>query len=705
MQNLQALPAASGVIIAVRAIDPIRCRARAIGDIMGVFGPVRIWGAALLVIGAAAPVAGQDSAGSESLIATARAFGIREAVLDISLSPSGNKIAYVSAGPDHTEILNVVDLAGDAKPRMIIANREQETDLDWCEWATETRLVCQVSGMAQDRTAVLIPFDRLFAIDDVGGNVAQLSRRQSPRALQSLQFGGDVLALDVGSEPGQILMSREYIPEAGGTSRLVSTASGMGIDLVDVVTAKRRVQERPDELAFRYVADESGRVRIKVRALRDNNQKLTGENVYFYRTPDNDTWLRFQSLTIDGAPVPRFAPVAVDSSRNVAYGFVTRGGYDAIAEFALDGSGVGKVLLARADVDVDALIRIGRKRRVVGASYATEKREIAYFDPALAKLAAALGKALPDQPMINIVGASADENKLLLIASSDTQPGVVYLFDKPSRQLEPLLQVRAALADRPLGAMRPVTYPASDGTMIPGYLTLPPGSDGKNLPAIILPHGGPAARDEWGFDWLVQFLTARGYAVLQPNYRGSSGYGEAWYGRNGFKAWEVAIGDVNDAGRWLVKEGVARPDQLAIAGWSYGGYAALQSQVLDPALFKAVVAIAPVTDLSFIIEDAREYTNSRVVREYIGQGPHVSAGSPRRHAARFAAPVALFHGTLDLNVDVRHSRAMEGALKGADKPVLYREYPGLQHNLGDSKVRSDMLADIGRFLDETLGRK
>lgn len=306
--------------------------------------------------------------------------------------------------------------------------------------------------------------------------------------------------------------------------------------------------------------------------------------------------------------------------------------------------------------------------------------------------------------MINIVGASSDEQQLLLIASSDTQPSMVYLFDKGKRTLEPILPVRAELADREMGRMQPVTYPAADGTQIPAYLTLPPGSDGKNLPAIVMPHGGPSARDEWGFDWLVQFFTARGFAVLQPNYRGSSGYGADWYGRNGFKAWDVAIGDVNDAGRWLVSEGVARPDQLAIVGWSYGGYAALQSQVLDPALFKAVVGIAPVTDLAYLVEDKRGYTSFRLVRDFIGQGPHVDAGSPRRHADQFAAPVALFHGTRDLNVDVRHARSMEKALKDAGKPVIYHEYEDLQHGLGDSKARTDMLATIGRFLDEALGR-
>jgi acetyl esterase/lipase len=558
--------------------------------------------------------------------------------------------------------------------------------------------------MANGPSGILLPFEWTFAVNDDGSNLADLSQRQSFDAVQALQFRGDVIALDADGRTGEILMTRQYVPEVNAATRTYKDESGFGVDRIDVTTLKRQVQEPSDDLAVRYVADENGRVRIKVRALRDNDGRQTGERHYFCRTPGSTSWKKFEKLTVDGTPINGFTPIAVDSARNVAYGFITKGGYDAVIEVLLDGSEAGKLVMARGDVDVDALIRIGRKRRVVGASYATEKREVAYFDPELKALASGLAKALPDTPLINIVGASSDERRILLIASSDTQPGMVYLFDKDKRSLEPLLPVRAELAGKVMGAMKPVTYPAADGTQIPAYLTLPPGSDGKNLPAVVLPHGGPAARDEWGFDWLVQFFTARGYAVLQPNYRGSSGYGEAWYGRNGFKAWDVAIGDVNDAGRWLVKEGIAQPDQLAIVGWSYGGYAALQSQVLDPALFKAVVAIAPVVDLGFLAADARGYTSARLVQEYVGTGPHIEAGSPRRHAEKFAAPVALFHGTRDLNVDVRHARAMEKALKAAGKPVIYHEYEDLQHGLEDSTARIDMLTTIGSFLDEHLGR-
>lgn len=146
------------------------------------------------------------------------------------------------------------------------------------------------------------------------------------------------------------------------------------------------MREAPDDAALRYVADERDQVRIKVRALYDGTGNLTGEYVYLYRTPGSNTWQKFEKLTLDGQPIKGFTPVAVDSVRNVVYGFITKGGYDAVIEVLLDGSEAGKLAMARDDVDVDALIRIGRKRRVVGASYATEKREVAYFDPDLKKL-------------------------------------------------------------------------------------------------------------------------------------------------------------------------------------------------------------------------------------------------------------------------------------------------------------------------------
>jgi dipeptidyl aminopeptidase/acylaminoacyl peptidase len=265
------------------------------------------------------------------------------------------------------------------------------------------------------------------------------------------------------------------------------------------------------------------------------------------------------------------------------------------------------------------------------------------------------------------------------------------------------------LASRPgldgvkLATVKPITYQAADGSAIPAYLTLPAGSEGKNLPAIVMPHGGPGARDEWGFDWLSQYFAARGYAVIQPNFRGSTGYGDAWYQKNGFQSWRTSIGDVNDAGRWLVKSGIADPRKLAIVGWSYGGYAALQSSVLDPDLFKAIVAVAPVTDLDTLRDESRNFTNFPQVDALIGHGPWVDEGSPTHNAGKIKAPVLLFHGDRDTNVGIGESRLMAAKIKGAGGKVELVEFKGLDHQLDDDTARTTLLGKADVFLRSSMG--
>ena len=633
----------------------------------------------------------------------AEAFGARGVVHHISLSPVGDKIAYVSRAGDTGEAVYVVDLAGNATTTPILHNAEENTDITQCDWATNRRLVCKVYAI-DENSGMLLGFSRLLALGDDGSDMDMLSRSPSSRQVGFTQHGGTVLALDIQGEEDKILMARRWVPEMSNGKRLSSNAEGLGVEEVDINTQRRRVVEPPESGAVSYIADETGRVRIKARQPVMSTGSLSEQISYFYRPADSDRWDRLSEAQVDSQTYDGFSPVAVDAKKDVVYGFESVDGYNSIVSIALDGSGKREQVMGRDDVDVDQLVRIGRQNRVVGASFATEKREVVYFDSELKALAEGLAAALPGKPLIDIVDANEDESKLLIIASSDVDPGMSYLYDKATQQLSELIALREGLDGRTMGEMRAVSFPAADGTTIPGYLTLPPGvADAKGLPAVVLPHGGPSARDEWGFDWLVQYFAARGYAVLQPNFRGSSGYGSAWFGRNGFQAWQIAVGDVNAAGRWLVAEGIAAPDRLAIVGWSYGGYAALQSQVLDPKLYKAVVAIAPVTDLQRLRDESRDFTNYRLVANFIGSGPHISQGSPAQNATAFEAPVMLVHGTLDQNVGVHQSRFMQDRLQAAGKQVEYLEFDRLDHQLDSSSARIRMLTSIDAFLARNFG--
>ncbi len=206
-----------------------------------------------------------------------------------------------------------------------------------------------------------------------------------------------------------------------------------------------------------------------------------------------------------------------------------------------------------------------------------------------------------------------------------------------------------------------------------------------------------------GFDWLAQFYAARGYAVLQPEYRGSAGYGDAWFLNNGFKSWQTAIGDVVAAGRWLVNQGIADPAKLGIVGWSYGGYAALQSVDVEPGLFKAIVAIAPVTDLSALKNEHGFWSDFFLVGDFVGSGDNMRDGSPITHANKFKQPVLLFHGTADRNVSVEESRKMAAALKAAGAQAELVTFEDRDHALEDSQVRADMLRQSDAFLRRAFG--
>jgi dipeptidyl aminopeptidase/acylaminoacyl peptidase len=222
---------------------------------------------------------------------------------------------------------------------------------------------------------------------------------------------------------------------------------------------------------------------------------------------------------------------------------------------------------------------------------------------------------------------------------------------------------------------------------------------------VIFPHGGPESRDYWGFNWLAQFMAAKGFAVLQSNYRGSTGYGEGWAGESGYRAWRTAVNDLTDGAAYLVSQGIADPARICAVGWSYGGYAALMSGIEEPDRYRCIVSIAGVTDLQMKLDDARFFTNRKEAQERIGRDPDVvKLGSPVNRASEIRAPVLLFHGDQDINVPIEHSEKMAKALKGRKESVEFIEYEDVAHSIRRNGYRVDMLDRIGSFLDAHIGQ-
>jgi len=653
---------------------------------------------AIVLSCAAAPAAAQ-----QTLAADAKAFGARVSVVQPALSRDGSSVVYLTPGPGRKTVAVIGDL-NSGQFRTVTSSDGDPEYLDWCEYASSARLVCSFGGLVPWTGSVdngaPVGFSRRVALDLDGTHPKLLGQAQSSKDEWFRWQDARVIDWLVGAD-GQILVNRLYMPEVNTTGQLViRNKKGWGVDKVDVTSLKSETVESPRESAG-YETDGLGHVRIMWLVGERHSGMLTGQIKYLYRTSASRDWKDL--AVVDNGIDPEFVPLEVDATIDSLYALKKKAGRYALYAIKLDGSMAETLVAEHPRVDIDSVVRFGDGQKVIGYTYVDEKRETVYFDPEFKQMGASLSKALPNLPLIYFEDASIDGRKLLILAASDSDPGRYYLFDRDHKTLTPAMIARPELQDRALGTVKPVTIAGAGGVSIPGYLTVPAGKEAKGLPLVVMPHGGPGARDSWRIDWLAQFLAARGYAVLQPEFRGSAGYGDDWLNKNGFRNWRTAIGDINSSARWAVAQGIANPGKMAILGWSYGGYAALQSAALEPSLYKAIVAIAPVTDLGLLKQEFNFYTNADLVRNEIGSGATVEEGSPLRHASSIKAPVLLVHGTMDANVRYEQSQKMDDALRSAGKQSELLTFKGLDHQLDDSDARTQMLTKIGELLDRTIG--
>ena len=653
---------------------------------------------AIVLSCAAAPAAAQ-----QTLAADAKAFGARVSVVAPALSRDGNSVVYLTPGPGRKTVAVIGDL-NSGQFRTVTSSDGDPESLYWCEYASSARLVCSFGGLVPWTGSVdngaPVGFSRRVAVDLDGTHPKLLGQAQSPKDEWIRWEDAKVIDWLVGAD-GQVLVDRLYMPEANTTGQLViRNKKGWGVDKVDVTSLKSETVESPRESAG-YQTDGLGHVRMMWLVGERHSGMLTGQIKYLYRTSASRDWKDL--AVVDNWNDPEFVPLEVDATIDSLYALKKKAGRYALYAIKLDGSMAETLVAEHPRVDIDSVVRFGDGQKVIGYTYVDEKRETVYFDPEFKQMGASLSKALPNLPLIYFEDASIDGRKLLILAASDSDPGRYYLFDRDHKTLAPAMIARPELQGRALGTVKPVTIAGTDGVSVPGYLTVPSGKEAKGLPLVVMPHGGPGARDSWRFDWLAQFLAARGYAVLQPEFRGSAGYGDDWLNKNGFRNWRTAIGDINASARWAAAQGIANPNKVAILGWSYGGYAALQSAALEPSLYKAIVAIAPVTDLGLLKQEFNFYTNADLVRNEVGSGATVEEGSPLRHASSIRAPVLLVHGTMDANVRYEQSQKMDDALRGAGKQSELLTFKGLDHQLDDSEARTQMLIKIGELLDRTIG--
>lgn len=384
---------------------------------------------------------------------------------------------------------------------------------------------------------------------------------------------------------------------------------------------------------------------------------------------------------------------------------------------------LGEPLLTDATYDIvpdrhvpsyDGLALVGpifskAKRSLLGIKYYTEAARVNWFDQEFALYQRAVDKSLPDT--VNLLAGQSDDGKRLLWFSfSDQSPGSYSLLDLEAKALKPLGARMPWINPAKMAPTHAIKYAARDGLVIHGYLTVPAGHEPKGLPLVVMPHGGPWVRDVWGFDPLVQLLANRGYAVLQMNYRGSTGYGDELYQNARREIGGKIQEDIEDGTRWAIAVGVADPRRIAIAGMSYGGYSALFGLGQNPGLYRCGISVAGVTDwLAFLDDsDIDEYRSAkRHWREQLGDPEKdrekLRAASPVNLADQIKAPLLIIQGRSDKRVPQDQAKRMITALAKTGREPESLLMSRLGHNYGDQKQRTEIYTRMVEFLEKHLG--
>jgi dipeptidyl aminopeptidase/acylaminoacyl peptidase len=364
-----------------------------------------------------------------------------------------------------------------------------------------------------------------------------------------------------------------------------------------------------------------------------------------------------------------------------------------------------RVLAEDPDNDITAAFPDPQTGAIVGVYVSGNRNEVKWFDAAAQQRYDVLKRTFKGRE-VSLESWTADGSKTLALVQAGDFPPTYFLVDFTTHKADIAGEEYPALSGVELGAMRTISYPARDGTPIPAYLTMPPGHAEGPLPLVVMPHGGPESRDYPRFDWMVQFLATRGYAVLQPQFRGSTGFGEAFHAA-GFRQWGGLMqDDVTDGVRAMIGQGVADPKRVCIVGASYGGYAALAGAAFTPELYACAVSINGISDLPALMRaDVPVFggaisTGMSYWRKHIGEpnDPRLDAVSPINAVRAIRAPVLLIYGTADDRVPIDQSRKLSEAMKKAGKSVASVELPAEDHWLSRTETRMKVLRELDAFL-------
>ena len=599
----------------------------------------------------------------------------------MTVSPNGKYLAAIAPAKGRRNIA-IIDMDDKSKSKFITGLEDQ--DVAWYTWAENNdRLLFGIDADGAEAIAI-------YAVDRKGGKIKTLI---------------DPLADFMDSSTSSLPSPNILDPLKGDKKHILVSYDERKVGAPDVYRVNiynggmKMIERNPGTVAG-WITDHDGKVRGAFA-----QDKLFSEA--WYRASEDDEWKTVARFHYDD---PKgIAPMGFAYDNKHWY-VASNQEHDTagIYKYNPETQELGELIFRHKEVDAGGLIWSDKEEKIVAATYYTDRPGWVALDEEFGKLMAGLDSTFPDMQ----IGWSwdNDENIMIISVSSDTNPGGFYMLKRDEGKLVDLdIDRMPWINPEDMTEMRTVSYEARDGMKIYGYLTVPKGAEAKDLPLIVNPHGGPWARDFWGFNPEHQFFASRGYAVLQMNFRGSTGYGRKHLTAS-YKQWGRAMqNDITDGVKWAIEQGIADPDRICIYGGSYGGYATMAGMVFTPELYKCGVNYVGVTDVALLFKTMPDRWNlgAEQMKDRVGdpetEEEFLAEISPVNHVENIRAPIFIVHGRKDPRVSIKHADALRDEMEEHNKPYEWMVKNNEGHGFRKEENRIELYTAMAEFFEKHIG--
>ncbi len=619
-------------------------------------------------------------------------YGALPTVSQAEISPDGKTVAQIQSANGGRAVA-FYDLAGQKTP---IGVNLGDVDARGLRWVGPNHVLLLISASHTLGTGGGIQTRevwRWLSINRTTGEYAYLLNGDS--RVNFWNFSGDFASL-LPDDPNHVLMAH------------YSRNGEYSLYTVNLDTGKRQLAERGHRKrdsdfagTVDWVLDADGDAVIRIEYDEDKEERR-----FYKRSPDGASWILASAVSEKKEDEIKIIAIALAGADHLIHAAMTVDGFRGLYVFDIDKGEVVKTEFASTQYDIASVLRDSWTASVVGVSYVGDLARTHFLESELAALYRNLQKAIPNGSP-QITSWSRDFSKFMVRVVYTDHPDQFFIYDDEKKSLAMFSAAYEALDGRTEARKEKYDFVASDGLKIPGYLTVPKAATKQSMPLIVLPHGGPFARDDQAFDWWPFFYAARNYLVYQPNFRGSEGYGEA-YRQAGFGEWGRKMqDDITEGVQSLIADGIVDPDRICIAGASYGGYAALAGATLTPELYACAVSVSGISNVPLLLSDAsgddpeNEYWKERVGSRFDKDA--MKDISPINEISAATPPILLIHSEHDIVVPVGQSRLMRNALrqKGVEHDFVVMD--GEDHWLSTSAARTEMLARSIEFIDRHIG--